>query len=359
MEEISPEEEKKKKEEEEAKKKEEEEKKKREEEEEREREREKTPQTTSSLSFIIDGLSCFEPFEIEIVSSLDTLLNFILHPEKRMNFKEREREGERMCFRIIPLLLHILSLEEEERWRWLIGFGPMGIVKNVENEFVIVYHEGLIERENGKERFKPEIGRWKSNEILSRDEEKETEKSLVFTISSILYSVLMEKKIFDSDCDKVANGKIVMGEREDLKELEAKKSMFVSIMKECWSSDPSSRMNLIELRNRIGDAGCNDDFDGEEDGEGYGKNGEEEKRREVSFHIPHHSHHHTPHPLFCLTVRLNLVGDKDLDSMILSLSQQIYTSSLLILSSLLFLQLLFYHLQLHHSLHQIFFSPLK
>jgi cytoskeletal protein RodZ len=135
--ELSEEEEKKKKEEEEKKKKEEEEKKKMEEEEEREKERERAPPSTSSLSFIIDGLSCFEPFEIEVVSSLDTVLNFILHPEKRMKLKEREREGERLCCRIIPLLLHILPMEEEERERWLIGFGPIGIVKNVENEFIL------------------------------------------------------------------------------------------------------------------------------------------------------------------------------------------------------------------------------
>jgi hypothetical protein len=224
------------------------------------------PPSTSSLSFIIDGLSCFEPFEIEIVSSLDTLLNFILHPEKRMKFQEREREGERLCLRIIPLLLHILSMEEEERWRWLIGFGPIGIVKNVENEFVIVYHEGLIERENGRERFKTEIERWKSNEILSREEKRETEKSLVFTISSILYSILMEERIFDEDCDEVANGKIMMGEREDLKELEEKKCRFVSTMRECWNSDPFQRMNLIELRNRIGDEGYDDDCGEYEEG---------------------------------------------------------------------------------------------
>jgi hypothetical protein len=222
------------------------------------------PPSTSSLSFIIDGLSCFEPFEIEIVSSLDTLLNFILHPEKRMKYLEREREGERLCLRIIPLLFHILSMEEEERRRWLVGFGPVGIVKNVENEFVVVYHEGLTERENGRERFKTEIGRWKSNEILSREEENETEKSLVFTISSILYSILTEKRIFDEDCDEVANGKITIGEREDLKELEEKKSYFVSIMRDCWSSDPFCRPNLIDLRNRIGNVGYDDnDFDGE------------------------------------------------------------------------------------------------
>jgi hypothetical protein len=155
-------------------------------------------------------------------------------------------------------------MEEEERRRWLVGFGPLGIVKNVENEFVIVYHEGLIERENGRERCKPEIGRWKSNEILSREVETETEKSLVFTISSILYSILTEKRIFDEDCDEVANGKIIMGERENLKELEEKKSYFVSIMRDCWCSDPGERINLMLLRDRIGNVGYDDDdFDGE------------------------------------------------------------------------------------------------
>jgi hypothetical protein len=179
-----------------------------------------------------------------------------------MKYLQREREGERFCLRIIPLLLHILSMEyEEERERWLIGFGPIGIVKNVENEFVIVYHEGLIERENGRERFKTEIGRWKSNEILSREEENETEKSLLFTISSILYSILLERRIFDEDCDEVANGKIAIGEREDLKELEEKQCRFVEIMRDCWSSDSFCRPNLIELLNKIVGVGNDDDFD--------------------------------------------------------------------------------------------------
>jgi hypothetical protein len=141
----------------------------------------------------------------------------------------------------------MFSMEEEERWRWLIGFGPIGIVMNVENEFVVVYHEGLISRGNGREKFKIELGRWKSNEIVSREIEIETEKSLVFTISSILYSILMEKRIFDEDCDEVANGKITIGEREDLKELEEKKCRFVGIMRQCWCSDPWETVNLIEL----------------------------------------------------------------------------------------------------------------
>jgi hypothetical protein len=129
---------------------------------------------------------------------------------------------------------------------------------NVENEFVVVYHEGLIERENGRERLKPEIGRWKSNEILSREVDNETEKSLVFTISSILYSILMEKRIFDEDCDSVANGKIIMGEREDLTELEEKKGCFVEIMRDSWCHNPYERINLIGLLNRIVDVAYDD-----------------------------------------------------------------------------------------------------
>jgi hypothetical protein len=55
-----------------------------------------------------------------------------------------------------------------------------------------------------------------------------------------------------------------MGEREDLKELEEKKSYFVSIMRDCWCSDPCERINLMLLRDRIGNVGYDDDdFDGE------------------------------------------------------------------------------------------------
>jgi hypothetical protein len=168
---------------------------------------------------------------------------------------------------------------ERDGEKWLIGFGPGGIVKNCEKNYVIVYSRSLILRENGRETFKPELGRWKSPEILSKQEEIETEKSLVFTLGMSVYSIIYQERTFDEDNDEVAMGKIVMGDRPDLQELEERQSGMVNVMRDCYWQEPAERMGLVELRMRVGDVNYGEELDDDEyDEENQGK--EEDKKKE-------------------------------------------------------------------------------
>jgi hypothetical protein len=138
----------------------------------------------------------------------------------------------KLCVKIIPLVLHIVSMGEYG-FEWLIGFGPKGIVRSVDENYCIVCHNGLVE--NG--RCKMECGRWKSPEILKRERSRETEKSCVFTMGMMIYTILMKKKPFHKFNDETAMEKIIQGERPELSHLEEKECSFASIMKDCWCED--------------------------------------------------------------------------------------------------------------------------
>jgi hypothetical protein len=60
--------------------------------------------STTSLSFLVDGLSCVEPFEKETVDSRDTLLSFILSKKEHFHLLERMRNAIKFCEKIIPLV---------------------------------------------------------------------------------------------------------------------------------------------------------------------------------------------------------------------------------------------------------------
>jgi hypothetical protein len=139
----------------------------------------------------------------------------------------------------------------KEGEKLLIGLSPMGIVKNPENVFVIVFHKELLRKEESKQsvgRFAFELGRWKAPEILKEEEEKETEQSCVFTIATIAHTIVMRKKPFDGDSDEIAMKRIMMGERPCVKEMEERRCDIVEIMKECWHQTASERLSFAEVK---------------------------------------------------------------------------------------------------------------
>jgi hypothetical protein len=227
----------------ERKKKEEEEKKKNEEEKKKQEEEEKkiieekikgwSPlgDSTSSLTSLVDGMSCFPPFSNEVVCSLDNVLNEAKIRHKKFNYEKRVEECKKMIVQLCDVCEYLLELGEE-REKYLVGFGALGVVQNVEKDYVVICDRNLLENpgEEGNERFNERLGRWKAPEILSREEEKEGEKSVVFTMGMMCFTLIMGEEPFKEDCDEVANWKILMGERPDLKELEEKKCGFVPIM---------------------------------------------------------------------------------------------------------------------------------
>jgi hypothetical protein len=138
----------------------------------------------------------------------------------------------------------------EEGEKFLIGFSPLGVVRAPDEILIIVYHKFLVEKEEsrgGKEKFAFELGRWKSPEIIKRIEEKENEKSCVFTIGMMCHTVIMRLYPYDEDTDEIAMGRVVVGERPCVGEMEEKECVVLPLIKRCWSDSPGDRPKLKEV----------------------------------------------------------------------------------------------------------------
>jgi hypothetical protein len=75
----------------------------------------------------------------------------------------------KLCETNIPLAKSIRSMGEY-RSKWLIAFRRIGIVNCRDDNYCIVYHSGLLE--NGG--CKSELERWKSPEILKKEERRKS-----------------------------------------------------------------------------------------------------------------------------------------------------------------------------------------
>jgi hypothetical protein len=114
-----------------------------------------------------------------------------------------------------------------------MGFGPVVIVNSGDDNYVGVYHSGLMETGvvGEKERVRSELGRWKAPEILKEEEFIETEKSGVFTMGMMICTILIRKKLFHKDTDEIALEKITKGERPDMSGLGKRKCEFILILR--------------------------------------------------------------------------------------------------------------------------------
>jgi hypothetical protein len=142
----------------------------------------------------------------------------------------------------------------KEGEKYLVGFSPSGVVRVCDGEYVIVHHIHLLEP-GQEEGVKPEIAvplrRWKAPEITRGIEEKENEKSCVFTIGMICHSLLVQDKPFGEDVDVVAVGRIGVGERPSVSLLEDMDCELLPLILECWHQADLNRPSLQEVRQRV------------------------------------------------------------------------------------------------------------
>jgi hypothetical protein len=205
--------------------------------------------STTSVNYLVDGLRSVAPFEKEVVDCRDSLLNVVVRKSGKV-YEWRVKEAGRMIKGVAQLTAHILKMGEDGE-HLLIGLSPMGIIKNPKDVFVIVFHQYLLDQgelEQGREVFNKELGRWKAPEILRGEEEKETEKSCVYTIMSIAHTMILEEKPFDEFGDVEAMEQIMAGERPDVKELKEKKCVLYDLMEMCWFDEPEERLELEDVR---------------------------------------------------------------------------------------------------------------
>jgi hypothetical protein len=233
-------------------------------------------ESTTSLTFLVDGISCVSPFEKEVVDARDSLMNYVICEKEKKEYEARMEMAGKMCVNVARGCGHILEMGEKGE-KYLIGLSPSGVVLCPDGLFVIVYHIHLVQ--SGMRKGAPricalELRQWKAPEIIKGDEKKETEKSCVFTIGMICYSLVVFNRPFGSDSDEIAIGRLVMGEKPNVCEMEEKKCPFLPLIKECWCDSADDRPTLNEVKRKAeglgyGEedlfGGCDDDDDKKEE----------------------------------------------------------------------------------------------
>jgi hypothetical protein len=205
--------------------------------------------STTSLNFLVDGVSSEPPYEVEVVDARDSLLNYVMDPEHNFEYEERMKEGMGMCIDLGRCCKHILAMGQDGE-RFLIGLSPHGVVRAPDDVLLVVFHKFLVEKDEEREgqvKFAMELGRWKAPEIIKRTEEKENMKSLVFTIGMMCHTLIMRFVPYDEDNDEVAMGRIMVGERPCVGEMEQKGCAVLPLIKRCWSDSPVDRPTLREM----------------------------------------------------------------------------------------------------------------
>jgi hypothetical protein len=145
---------------------------------------------------------------------------------------------------------------------------------------------------NEGERFTCEVGRWKAPEILSGEEEKETNASCAFTLGMVAHTMILQQKPFPNDSHEVAMEKIQKEGRPFIIELEKQNCPLLDLMIDSWYQSPTERIELERMMHWVEEIVVEDEEEeeemtitistgvdwGEDEGEGEGEGeGEEEE----------------------------------------------------------------------------------
>jgi hypothetical protein len=100
-------------------------------------------ESTTSLNFLVDGISCVSPFEKEVVDTRDSLMNYVVGENENLTFGERVDLAIKTFSDVARGCIHILEMGKEGE-KFLYGLSPSGIVKAPDDEIIIVTHSYLM-----------------------------------------------------------------------------------------------------------------------------------------------------------------------------------------------------------------------
>jgi hypothetical protein len=254
---------KKEKEEKEKKQKEEEEKQRLEEQEEEQRkERERLNVSTESLHYLTSGLASLEPFNVEYCDIRDSIFHHYIHNEgKKPNFERRRNVAVKIYFELGGVCMYVMTIGEEGE-DYLSGLSPFSIVisSSSTSSFILVRESEVVGSRvygGGIDAFRMKMSRWKSPERLNGQITKENEKSIVYTLSMIVFTIMdLTIPFEDILSDELTVGKVTMGERPSLDHLINCHCDLVDLIVNSWSGIPYERMGLYDLRMKAAEMNC-------------------------------------------------------------------------------------------------------
>ncbi|KAH7815724.1 uncharacterized protein MONOS_91 [Monocercomonoides exilis] len=242
--------------------------------------------TTSSMSNLVDAMSCSSPHEKLIVDLRDSLFMLLhgLNKTKEMaigSLQEREQTAAQILFWVANGALHSFD-EMENKLQSLSSLSPHIVLFSEHMVICIVMHSDLLSDDDSDsssisslsivssssnislmserftdspppssafeddEGFKKECLRWKAPELIINKKMGATKESVAFSIGMMLWECLTLQVPFGEYEAVIVGEKIVNGERPKL-ELAEESGLF-GVMQSCLSAKVEGRPTLIELK---------------------------------------------------------------------------------------------------------------
>ncbi|KAH7824218.1 uncharacterized protein MONOS_13035 [Monocercomonoides exilis] len=234
--------------------------------------------TTSSMSNLVDAMSCSSPHEKLIVDLRDSLF-MLLHgrnEKKEMaigTLEEREMSAAQILFWVANLALHSFD-EMENKLQSLANLSPHVVLFSEHMVICIVMHSDFLSSDDSdsssissstivtsasddddslpssafedEDAFKKECLRWKAPELLMNKNMGATKESVAFSIGMMLWECLTLQIPFGEYEAEVAGDKISKGERPSTDALQ--NCSLRRILKSCFSETSIDRPSLNDMK---------------------------------------------------------------------------------------------------------------
>jgi hypothetical protein len=253
-----------------------------------------TPSTTSvSMNFLVESFETMPPFNKAIVDVRDSLSFQMITNIPKMGVSDREELSGAIGYWISVGGKHMIKNQ----------MGMSGL-QHLSGDNICFSIDGIICIScidlSGMEKGIANLGsseyiRCSSPEILKGEVIEANEKSVVFSLGMIMYSILNQKIAFDGIEAETAGGMIIQGIRPSVEKITTEFPKWVGIIERSWKTERKERPTFREIEKEIEKLTPKVTEGGPKKSKAKKKEGEKKKTKRTKRKRRILNHHHPQH----------------------------------------------------------------
>jgi hypothetical protein len=202
-----------------------------------------------SMNFLVEGYGTLPPFNKEGVDVRDSLSFQLKRGVEKMNVVDREELSGVIGYCCCVGGRHVLNNKEGmDGLRFLC---PENILLSVSGTIVISVADlsGIENHRIGL--LNLEYIRYSSPEMISGETSESSEKTVVFSLGMIMYSILNQDIPFSGMSEEMSGKMIVSGERPSMERIISNHEKWVEMIENCWKQKEKERPGFVEVEKEI------------------------------------------------------------------------------------------------------------